>query len=125
MELLRLTIEHFKGIDRLELALDGHDADIYGDNATGKTTIFDAIQWLLFGKDSAGRSDFEVKPLGPDGKARLNGQDVAVEAVIREGVQKKTLRRVYTEKWERQRGSAAAVFTGHTTTCLLYTSRCV
>ena len=116
MELLRLTIEHFKGIDRLELALDGHDADIYGDNATGKTTIFDAIQWLLFGIDSAGRSDFEVKPLGPDGKARLNGQDVAVEAVIREGVQKKTLRRVYTEKWERQRGSAAAVFTGHTTT---------
>ena len=115
MELLQLTIEHFKGIDRLELALDGHDADIYGDNATGKTTIFDAIQWLLFGKDSAGRSGFEVKPLGEDGKAQLNGQEVVVEAVIRHEGQEKTLRRVYAENWTRQRGSAQAVFTGHTT----------
>lgn len=115
MELLQLTIEHFKGIDRLELALDGHDADIYGDNATGKTTIFDAIQWLLFGKDSAGRSGFEVKPLGEDGKAQLNGQEVVVEAVIRHEGQEKNLRRVYAENWTRQRGSAQAVFTGHTT----------
>ena len=64
MTLDRLTINNFKGIEHFELALDSLDADIHGDNATGKTTVFDAIQWLLFGKDSAGRSDFEVKPLG-------------------------------------------------------------
>ena len=35
--------------------------NIFGDNATGKTTIFDAFTWLLFGKDSLGSSDFGIK----------------------------------------------------------------
>nr|WP_291702719.1 ATP-binding protein [Clostridium sp.] len=29
---------------------------IQGENGTGKSTIFDAFMWTLFGKDSHGRS---------------------------------------------------------------------
>ena len=57
----RLTLQNFKGIKALEISADGENLKIYGDNATGKTTVFDAFTWLLFGKDSLGRSDFGIK----------------------------------------------------------------
>lgn len=115
MTLDRLTINNFKGIEHFELALDSLDADIYGDNATGKTTVFDAIQWLLFGKDGAGRSDFEVKPLGEDGKTKQAGIEVCVEGVIVHNGRSLELRRSYAEKWSRPRGSVQPIFTGHIT----------
>ncbi|RYG55303.1 hypothetical protein EON80_30830, partial [bacterium] len=57
-----LTLINFKGarsrtIDFSEVT------NIYGDNATGKTTIKDAFCWLFFGKDSTDRKDFEIKTL--------------------------------------------------------------
>ena len=36
---------------------------IIGGNETGKTTIMDAFIWTMFGKDSLGRSDFNIKTL--------------------------------------------------------------
>lgn len=64
----RLTLDHFKGQRHFELVPDGQSCAVYGDNAVGKTTLYDGLTWLLFGKDSAGRSDFEIKPLGKDGQ---------------------------------------------------------
>ena len=52
MELLTLSLENFQGLKHEEIQLDGHSASIYGRNASGKTTIFNAITWLLFGKPS-------------------------------------------------------------------------
>ena len=49
----KMTIENFKGVKNLEIQFDGQNAVIYGDNATGKTSLFDAFLWLLFGKDSS------------------------------------------------------------------------
>jgi len=43
MKLLRLTLSNFKGVKQFILQANGHDAQIYGDNATGKTTIYDAF----------------------------------------------------------------------------------
>lgn len=65
----RLTLRNFKGIKELVLAANGGDADVYGDNATGKTTMFDGFVWLLFGKDSQNKADFEIK--GLDGVGRF------------------------------------------------------
>lgn len=48
----RLTLANFKGCRSLALDFHGRDCSIYGDNATGKTTVYDAFCWLLFGKDS-------------------------------------------------------------------------
>ena len=39
-----------------------------GVNGVGKTTIFDAFTWLLFGKDSTDRKDFEIKTLDKNNK---------------------------------------------------------
>ena len=64
VKLNRLTLTNFKGIRSFTLEPQGEDVNIYGDNAVGKTTIFDAFTWLLFGKDSLNRADFEIKTLG-------------------------------------------------------------
>ena len=116
MKLLWMEIENFKGISRFRLDLGGKSATVYGANATGKTTLADAFTWLVLGKDAAGRADFAVKPLGPDGQPLARGVETSVRASLElEDGATTTLRRTYSEKWERRRGSAQAEMTGHTT----------
>lgn len=115
MRLQTMTLDNFKGINHLEIDFHGHDADIYGDNATGKTTIYDAFLWLLFGKDSSGRQDFEVKPLAPDGTVRDHGVEVSVAAVLDTDDGPYTLQRTLREKWAKKRGSTAPEMTGNET----------
>lgn len=115
MKLLSLDISHFKGIRHFELSINGENATIYGDNATGKTTVYDAFLWLLFGKDSADRKDFSIKPLGADGNPAQSGVETSVTARLEVEGQALALQRVYGEKWEKKRGSAVAELTGNTT----------
>ena len=51
MKLLKLKLKNFKGIKDFTLETDGKNVNVYGENGTGKTTIFDAFLWLLFDKD--------------------------------------------------------------------------
>ena len=60
VKILKLSLLNFKGIKQLEITFNG-TTKIYGDNATGKTTLVDAFTWLLFGKDSTDRKDFSIK----------------------------------------------------------------
>ena len=114
MKLLSLTLKNFKGVKNFTLDAQGGNVSIYGDNATGKTTLADAFLWLLFGKDSQNRADFAIKTLGADGEA-LHGLDHSVEAELNVGGKSITLRKVYAEKWTKKRGEANKTFTGHTT----------
>ena len=66
IQLIKLRINHFKGIKSLEVDFGG-TTNIRGDNATGKTTIMDAFLWLLFGKDSTDRKEFEIKHISVNG----------------------------------------------------------
>ena len=110
----KLILQNFKGIKSLEISADGENLNIYGDNATGKTTVFDAFTWLLFGKDSLGRSDFGIKTQDENGNVIHNLEHSAeCELLIDENVL--TLKKVYAEKWTKKRGSAEAEFTGHET----------
>lgn len=116
MKLLWMEIENFKGISHFRLELGGKSATVYGANATGKTTLADAFTWLLLGKDAQGRADFAVKPLGPDGQPLARGVETSVRAALEtEAGTTTTLRRAYSEKWERRRGNVQAEMTGHTT----------
>lgn len=114
INLQRLTLSNFKGIKSLELDLAGRNASIYGANATGKTTIYDAFLWLLFDKDSQNKSAFNIKTLDADGEP-FHGLDHEAEAVLAVDGQELTLKKSYKEKWTKRRGSATAEFTGHTT----------
>ncbi len=113
--LKRLKITHFKGIQSFEVNFNHEKNAIYGDNATGKSTLFDAWTWLLFGKDSADRTSFEIKPILPDGKY-LHKVDTEVEADLLVGEHTITLKKVYKEKWVKKRGSEELHMEGHETT---------
>jgi len=115
MKILNLTLRNFKGTRDFELNTQGRDVSIFGDNATGKTTLVDAFMWLLFDKDSNNRKDFEIKTLGPDGEPE-HGLEHSVEAILElEDGRRLALKKVYYEKWTKKKGSATAQFTGHTT----------
>lgn len=114
IRLLELTLENFKGVKNFGLQTNGSDVRIFGDNATGKTTLFDGFVWLLFDKDSNNRKDFSIKTLDEAGKV-VNGLEHTVEAKFDVDGKVLTLKKVYYEKWTKKRGSATAEFTGHTT----------
>ena len=115
MKLIKLLLENFMGIKSFTLVLDGEDAQVFGDNGTGKTTLHSAFLWLLFGKDSANRSDFEIKTLTPDGEPLHNLNHVVEVVILLADGKKLTLRKVYTEKWVKKKGEVKATFSGHTT----------
>lgn len=114
IRLLFLSIRNFKGCESLDLTLAGRSVSIYGDNAAGKTTIYDALTWLLFGKDSRGRGDFEIKPLDGGGRVRDHGAVTQVEATLQTQDANITLRKTFFERWSTKRGSAEASYDGNT-----------
>lgn len=108
-----LTLENFKGIKNL--TIDFKDTtNIYGDNAVGKTTIFDAYSWLLWDKDSLNRKDFSIKPYDKNGDEIHNLESV-VEGDFSFDDTDLNLKKIYKEVWTKKRGSTQAEFTGHTT----------
>lgn len=114
MKLVSHRLSNFKGIKEFTLDAQGQNVSIYGDNATGKTSIQDAFLWLLFNKDSQNRADFAIKTLDADGN-EIHGLEHAVESVLDLNGKQLTLRKVYSEKWTKKRGAAKKEFTGHTT----------
>ena len=115
MELKKLLIKNFKGLKNFELSTNGMGVtNIWGDNATGKTTIFDSFTWLLFGKDSLNSAIFDIKPLDESGEA-AHGLEHEVEALLSFGDKEMSLKKVYVEKMTKKRGSPKRELTGHTT----------
>lgn len=116
IKIMRLVLENFKCHRHLELFFDGKNVSIYGDNATGKTSIYDALTWLLFGKDSAGNGEknIEIKPLDSTGAVADHQAITSVEAELVAGGEIVTLKRTYREIWSTKRGSAQEVYDGNT-----------
>lgn len=108
-----LKLENFKGIK--DLTIDFKETtNIYGDNAVGKTTIFDAYSWLLWDKDSLNRKDFAIKPYDKNGDEVHNLESI-VEGDFSFDDTELNLKKIYKEVWTKKRGSTQAEFTGHTT----------
>ena len=116
IKIKRLCLENFKCHRYLNLDFEGGNASIYGDNATGKTSIYDSLTWLLFGKDSQGNGEknIEIKPLDATGEVKDHEALTAVEAVLYVNGEELTLRRTYKEVWTTKRGSAQATYDGNT-----------
>ena len=112
MKLTKLELLNFKGLKSFTINLNG-DVVIRGDNATGKTTVFDSVCWLLFGKDSLDRADFEIKTLDGGEPIHKVNHEVTGTFTLDEGGTVE-LKRVYREKYSSPRGGEVTL-TGHTT----------
>lgn len=112
MKLLSLQLENFQGIKSASYDFDGKSASIYGDNATGKTTVFNAITWLLFDKPSTGAKNYTPKTKGQNGDLHFLNHEATARFSI-EDCRIVTLRKVYHENYKKKRGSATEEFDGH------------
>jgi DNA repair exonuclease SbcCD ATPase subunit len=114
IKLKELKLLNFKGVKDLTILFDEKQTDIFGANASGKTTIFDAFSWLLFGKDSQDRASFEIKTLQKNNLPinRLEHKVIGILSV--DGMDKK-LEKVYREKWVKKKGESEPEFSGHET----------
>ena len=114
MKLLNLVLRNFKGIKDFSIDTQGGNVSIMGDNGTGKTTLADAMSYLLFDKDSLNRKDFGIKTLDAEGN-EIHNLDHEVSGTFDIQGRVTTLKKVYVEKWTKQRNSANKEFDGHTT----------
>lgn len=110
MKILRLELESFRGLKNLTIDFDGKDTDIFGANGTGKTTIANAICWLLIDRPATEEPDFDPKTTGAHGI-----HHVATIEIETESGNQISLSKDFYEKWTRKRGAAESEFTGNTT----------
>lgn len=111
IKLLKMHIQNFKGCKDREIAF-GDRTSIKGANATGKTTVFDAFTWLLFGKDSLGSAKFDIRPLDADGNM-INNLEISVEASIRVDDEEYALKKTQKQVWRKKRGTETTEFQGN------------
>ena len=104
-----LDLVHFKCFPKLHLDFHEGVNNIYGENAAGKTSVYDALTWLLFNKDSAGNARPDIKPTGAPAGAMPE-----VTAILEVDGEPIKLRKVLREKWEKPRGSSIERYAGDT-----------
>ena len=116
IRIIELRLENFKRHAHFVFKPDRQSASIYGDNGTGKSSLYDALTWLLFGKNSRGdgEKNFEVKPLGLDGEVKDHDAITEVEAIFSVDGEELSLKRTYREIWATKRGCSTPVFDGNT-----------
>jgi len=109
IELKSLDLVHFKCFPKLHLDFHEGVNSLFGANAAGKTSVYDALTWLLFDKDSVGHSRPAIKPTGAPA-----GTMPEVTAVLEVDGEPIKLRKVLREKWEKPRGSSIERYAGDT-----------
>ena len=89
---------------------------ILGGNGLGKSRHFNAFCWLLFGKDSEDRKDFEVRSYDSNHNL-LHRCECSVEATLIVNGEELTIKREFAEQWTKPRGQVEEVFSGNVTLC--------
>lgn len=111
MKLQKLTLTNFQGIRSAEYSF-GDSVSIYGDNATGKTTVFNAYTWLLFGRASVDIKDFTPKTRIQGGE--MHNAEHSAEAEFSDAGRVFTLKKSFHEVYKKKKGSPTSEFSGHT-----------
>lgn len=106
-----IHIENFKGINMLDVNFSVK-TKISGQNAVGKTTIFDAFTWLLFNKNSSGEEKFNVRPLNKEG-TRIDNVEIKVVAIMDVDGKEVELSKVQKQNWVKKRGTNTVSLQGN------------
>lgn len=116
MKLLDYSIKNFRGIPALRVTPNGKNVNFYGQNGAGKTTTEDAFLWLLFGKDSADKKDYDLIPhkSGSTEPDIGTGKEPTVEAKLEYFGKTVTLKKSYLEEWPK-RGEMKGQYNGSKT----------
>jgi len=113
VKIISMVIQNFKGLKYFEINFNDQ-TKIFGDNATGKTTLVDAFTWLLFGKDSTDRKDFCIKTIDSRNNV-IHKLEHEVSGLFEVDSQEIVLKRILREKWVTRRGSEVQELQGNET----------
>lgn len=113
IEIKKLRLQNFKGARDLTVEFSDR-TEIRGMNASGKTRVFDAFTFLLHGKDSDDKKDFNIKCLDKNNEP-LHRVDTSVTGLLSVNGRDMKLERIYKEKWVKKRGEETPEFAGHET----------
>lgn len=113
MKIKSLELTHFHNQAALRVDFSDTVTNIYGANGSGKTTILDALHFLLYQKDSKGRSDTSVRPYKSDGQL-MHEIETSVKGVFEVNGYEFTLQIVHKEKWTKITGTDERKLTGNT-----------
>lgn len=111
--LRKISLLNFKGIRSLDVYFNEQGATtVRGRNHSGKTTLFDAFTWLLFGKDSQDNKKFYLRTLDEDGKV-IPKIPHEVSCILSIDGEEVTLRRRFVEKWVKKKGALEEEYQGN------------
>ena len=110
--LKQISFLNFKGFKDFQITFNDDVTSVFGKNGTGKTTIFDGFTWLLFGKDSQDRKQFNLKTLDENGNY-IPKLPHEVSATIEDNGETIELCRRLKEKWVKRRGQVDEEFVGN------------
>lgn len=118
IQLKSITLRNWRGEKErtTHFHTDGTVTRICGRNGLGKSRHMDAFCWLLFGKDSKDRKDFNLRTTDENGNP-LQHCECSVEGTLIVDGMEITIKREYKEKWTKPRGQAEEVFGGNVTEC--------
>ena len=108
----QIILQNFKGCRNATYTFDGKNVTVCGANGSGKTTIFDAFTWLLFGKDSLDNAKFEIRPLDKDGK-QIDNVEICVVATLEIDGKEVELKKTQKQNWVKKRGTQNPVLQGN------------
>lgn len=109
-----ITMKNFKGVlGERKIEFNNTLTQIMGANHAGKTTIVDAVQWVLFDKNSEGVSVFGIDPKDENGEVIHNLENSVVLELTADGTSH-TIEKVRTETWQKPKGKEEKELTGHT-----------
>lgn len=116
MKLIRLDLQNFQGIKTLAIENpDGKDITIRGENGTGKTTVANAVSWLLFGKPTNGEKGYNPKTIGTDGTEVHQMHHIAVGQFLLDDGTTIELSKDFWENWQKIRGRNTETYKGNVT----------
>lgn len=111
MKILKMKLENFQGIKAFEFSPEGASVSVYGDNGTGKTTIYNAFCFLMYGKPSTAEKGFTPQTAG------IHNLNHVVEMTIETDSPARimTLKKDYHEVYQTRTGKTEKEFKGCTT----------
>lgn len=111
LKIKRIEISNFKGIKNTTYSFSDL-TKIIGANATGKTTIFDAFEWLLHNKDSQGNAKFNIRPLDNNGN-QIDNVEINVKGIFEVDGKELELSKTQKQNWVKKRGESEKKFQGN------------
>lgn len=106
MRLTKLVLENFQSIKSfvMDLSADGKNAIVMGANGTGKTTVGNAVTWLLTGKPINGQKSYSPKRVDANGDEMHNVNNTAEAEFLMDDGSTLKLKKDYHEKYQTKSG---------------------